>query len=193
MEPFPMITGHPQVAHADVLDVGANDHHAQSHTLASHSTRPHSALTGVGANDHHTKPGIVRKTADETVNNSTTYQNDDHLLYAVGANQVYFFILWLRYTTGSVPNIKVQFVGPAGATISAYHQGWDTTHAYDEQLGSTGHVLESNIVEHAAIFHGVIRTGGASGNFQVQWAQNTAEVSDTVVNLDSMLAVWILE
>jgi len=35
--------------HAALPDV----HHAQSHTLASHSTKAHSELTSVGANDHH--------------------------------------------------------------------------------------------------------------------------------------------
>ncbi len=32
--------------------IGADDHHAQSHTLASHSARAHSDLTGIGATDH---------------------------------------------------------------------------------------------------------------------------------------------
>jgi len=39
--------------HAGLTDVSANQHHAQTHTLASHSTKPHSALTDVGANQHH--------------------------------------------------------------------------------------------------------------------------------------------
>ena len=39
--------------HNDLNSVGADDHHAQSHTLTSHSTRAHSELTGVGAGDHH--------------------------------------------------------------------------------------------------------------------------------------------
>ncbi|MQY58499.1 MAG: hypothetical protein GH144_02650 [Clostridia bacterium] len=36
-------------------NVNANAHHAQSHTLASHSTKAHSELTGVTASQHHTK------------------------------------------------------------------------------------------------------------------------------------------
>jgi hypothetical protein len=32
---------------------GADVHHAQSHSLGSHSTEAHSELTGVGASDHH--------------------------------------------------------------------------------------------------------------------------------------------
>jgi len=39
--------------HEDLTDVTSDQHHAQSHTLTSHSTRAHSELTGVGATDHH--------------------------------------------------------------------------------------------------------------------------------------------
>lgn len=41
--------------HAGLTNVTANQHHAQSHTLASHSTKPHSALTNITINQHHDK------------------------------------------------------------------------------------------------------------------------------------------
>lgn len=41
--------------HAGLTDVTANQHHAQAHTLASHTTKPHSALTDVLENQHHNK------------------------------------------------------------------------------------------------------------------------------------------
>jgi len=40
-------------AHGDLTGVTADQHHAQSHTLASHSTKAHSELTGVTADQHH--------------------------------------------------------------------------------------------------------------------------------------------
>jgi hypothetical protein len=40
-------------AHADTTGQTADQHHAQAHTLGSHSTRAHSELTDVGADDHH--------------------------------------------------------------------------------------------------------------------------------------------
>jgi hypothetical protein len=39
--------------HADLTNVTSDQHHAQSHDLASHSSKAHAALTGVGADDHH--------------------------------------------------------------------------------------------------------------------------------------------
>ena len=40
-------------AHSHLSGVGANDHHAQAHTLASHSTKAHTELTGVTSDQHH--------------------------------------------------------------------------------------------------------------------------------------------
>ena len=42
-----------QVLHANLGGIGADDHHPQAHTLASHTTEAHAELTGVGADDHH--------------------------------------------------------------------------------------------------------------------------------------------
>lgn len=39
--------------HSSLQSIGSDDHHAQVHTLASHSTKPHSALTGVTSDQHH--------------------------------------------------------------------------------------------------------------------------------------------
>ncbi len=41
------------VAHSATTGQGTDDHHAQAHTLASHSAKAHSDLTGVGTDDHH--------------------------------------------------------------------------------------------------------------------------------------------
>lgn len=42
-----------QLPHTNLAGVSADQHHAQTHTLASHSSKAHSELTGIGANDHH--------------------------------------------------------------------------------------------------------------------------------------------
>ena len=39
--------------HSQLTGVTSDQHHAQSHTLVSHSTKDHSELTGVTANQHH--------------------------------------------------------------------------------------------------------------------------------------------
>ena len=47
------LASHSTRAHAELTGIGADDHHPQAHTLTSHSTRAHAELTGIGANDHH--------------------------------------------------------------------------------------------------------------------------------------------
>lgn len=41
--------------HAGTTGQTADDHHAQAHTLGSHSTKAHSELSDIGADDHHAK------------------------------------------------------------------------------------------------------------------------------------------
>lgn len=54
------------VAHSATTGQGTDDHHAQAHTLASHSTEAHSELTGVGTDDHHTQAHTVASHSDTT-------------------------------------------------------------------------------------------------------------------------------
>lgn len=58
--------------HSDLQNVTADQHHAQSHTLASHSTKAHSELTGIGSSDHH-----VRYADSEAVAAAKTVKLDD--------------------------------------------------------------------------------------------------------------------
>lgn len=47
-----------KIDHNSLLRVTADQHHLQSHTLASHSTKAHSELTGVTVSQHHI-PAII--------------------------------------------------------------------------------------------------------------------------------------
>lgn len=44
--------------HQDLANRGVNDHHAQSHNLASHSTEAHAELSAVGTDDHHAQAHV---------------------------------------------------------------------------------------------------------------------------------------
>lgn len=60
----------------------------------------------------------IRKTSDETVNNSTTLQNDDALLLAMAANETWFFTVYITNNTSTTANIKFAFTVPTGATLN---------------------------------------------------------------------------
>lgn len=137
----------------------------------------------------------IEKSADETVNNSTTLQDDDTFVLPVAANGVYFFECFLRYSTSAVADIKFGWTAPASATmdwgkghvaeaaLGGFHAlggaGSPTTPAQvgGTQVGAGGGAGGGYMM----LLAGFIVTAGTAGNVTLQWAQNTAEVSDTKV------------
>ena len=113
-------------------------------SLSQVLTRDHDLLTGLADDDHllyltnadhdvparhgaGVVPGVmspVRKTADETVNNSTTLQNDDHLQLALAANDIYLVELFLLQQSPSLnSDFKCGWSYPAACTINGANAG----------------------------------------------------------------------
>lgn len=134
----------------------------------------------------------VRKAADETVNNSTTLQNDDDLLFAVAANANYHARLIIRQNSSTVADFKFQFTVPAGASIDgvSFNAGVPTSspegeyQRFDESQVVT---VPCNGTNDLMVIDLIIVVAGTAGNVQFQWAQNTAEVSDTKVLEHSLI------
>jgi hypothetical protein len=130
----------------------------------------------------------VRKASDETVNNSADLQNDNDLLFPVGTNETWAFNIFLIHNSGTTPDIKFAMSVPSGASSFSSCHGVNvggTTYvaAMPATLAGTG----SN---HPGEIHGVVRTGGTSGNVILQWAQNIANSSDTKIIANSILMAW---
>ncbi|MBL0311054.1 MAG: collagen-like protein, partial [Bacteroidetes bacterium] len=60
---------------------------------------------------------FARKTADESVTSSTSLQDDNHLQFAIGANETWDVSFVLRFTASSGGDIKFALVLPSGATM----------------------------------------------------------------------------
>lgn len=127
---------------------------------------------------------IVRKAADETVNNSDTLQNDDELLFPVGANQVWAFELFIKWQSGATPDIKFKWSVPSGTTMN-----WHTDEGnYDESTESTTRTtMPGRIVAAMNTITGIVVVGSTPGNVVLQWAQNTQDASDTKVLTNSVI------
>jgi len=127
---------------------------------------------------------LIVKEADETVNNSTTLQNDDELLFAVAANEVFQFEGVLNLTTNPTPGFRMTFTGPTGAvgSFSAIYGDMLTGNA-DAASGPLGSPLQLASAQAGATvrFWGGIHNGATAGNLTLQWAQNTADASNTKV------------
>lgn len=137
-------------------------------------------------NDDHEGLETVLKSADESVNNSETLQNDDELLLAIGANEkweVTFYILAISATT--TPDLRVAITAPSGATgaISLFYDvGTD-----GELLGGTvtGIALVASL--RLIVISAVVVNSSNAGNIQLQWAQSTATAENTTVKAGSCL------
>lgn len=136
------------------------------------------------------------KTADEIVNNSSTYQDDNHMTgFTLDADTYYTFDGFFDFTTTSTADLKVTFVftntpqnsrgvnlGPTGSS---------------SQFTTFGFIPTGNIVMFVASgtrfqchFRGFFRTNATTGGtMKIQWAQNTATVTDTTLHQGTHLLV----
>jgi len=130
---------------------------------------------------------VVKKGADETISNSSVLQNDDALYFAIGANQSVSFSLQLYYISSAVADLKIKFTAPAGAAglatfvTAGGYAAFDPLAQYD--YGASG-------VEEIISIAGFILNGATAGEVRLQWAQLSAEVSNTKVKAGSVLVVF---
>lgn len=140
----------------------------------------------------------ARKTTDESLTSSTTLQNDDTLVVPVEAYAVYEFTALVAYTGNTTGDIKIGFTFPSG---SCYWAGKGPSEA-DSGYGAVGASRHSasfgdltgtatpyaaSTTPLAVLITGVLATDIASGNLQLQWAQNTSNATATVVKAGSFL------
>lgn len=142
------------------------------------------------------RPVFARKTLDETVNNSAVMQNDDALFVSVAANTTYKFELNLRITTNTTADFKSTFTFPTGLTMQ-YSAPVITAGAsamFPFSLSQTDTVaIEGNASAFTAVYEGLVVVSSTAGTLQVQWAQNTANLSNTVVSAGSYLLLTKVE
>ncbi|GHE47426.1 hypothetical protein GCM10017673_56610 [Streptosporangium violaceochromogenes] len=141
---------------------------------------------------------FVRKTADETVNNSSALQDDNHLVAAVAASATYIVEAFVIYDAATAADLKLAFTGPSGATLD-----WTSTALGTAATAGTGSltVSASTIGDGSAVplggvgagtkvvaqIRGLLVVAGTAGNLTTRWAQNTANASDAIVRTNSWM------
>jgi len=126
----------------------------------------------------------ITKTSNETVNNSNTVQNDDELTFAVGANSIWSIKFVLKVTSSAVADFRMKFTIPVAATCSMWFEPSGIVSDYDATTEYSPGTDGTTQFMHGYLFY----EGGANaGNIQLQWAQGTAEVSDTTVYIGSFM------
>jgi hypothetical protein len=142
------------------------------------------------------------KPSDETITNSSTLQNDDHLVVSAAANLTYAFRGLIMFTATTVADFKMDLSTPSGATwrltaqtfnrgAAQGSQGSDARTALQgETLAIPGQGTAFSATGQWVDLQGVVTIGGTAGNVQVRWAQFNAEATNCVVYQGSWIRLW---
>lgn len=143
-------------------------------------------------------PDCTYKASDETVNNSDTLQDDDDLKFTASASAKYFITLLLKITTTAVADLKLKFDCPGSYTYDLVNTGaiGELTSSAQPQIAladmwteAADETFNGASSAQTAIWWGIIEADGTGGEVNLQWAQNTAEATDTKIHQGSCLIV----
>jgi len=133
-------------------------------------------LTVVSDNDK-----IILKPSDETVNNSTTLQDDDDFTFSAAANTNYSFEMTLFGQSPGGAAFEYNFDLPAGATYDANTNGGVSAAPASVSEATNGVWNWTGGVDKVGRMVGVIKIGATAGTVTFQWAQDAAVADDTTV------------
>ncbi len=165
-------------------------------TLSGASTVTLSTLkscTGLGTNVNGTlacatTPVIIRKSADEIVSNSATLQDDDHLTFAIGANETWVFTVHLIGDSGSTPDFAFAVNAPTGSscTYSVNAENVPDASAHNT-CGATSDRMSGNGDDRPYKISGTVASGSTSGQVTFQWSQFGSNAYTSTIRAGSYL------
>lgn len=137
----------------------------------------------------------VVKSADETVNNSTVLQDDDHLFVTVEANATYWLDALIFYSTNATADLALKWAAPTGAFINwtsgGMHATGGTAGNYGDMSSALRRITDQAVLggslESVARPSGLLTVAATAGTFKLQWAQGTADASNSKVLAQSAL------
>lgn len=138
------------------------------------------------------RPLRARKTAIQTVNNSAVLQNDNTLFLAVEASTVYHMESRIIHNSGTTPDFKAGWTYPTGLTMH-YNRlgvglaGGGNVHLLFSSIETTSILDDGFAADRSFMMWGEVTVSTTAGTLQFQWAQNTANASDTSVLAGSYL------
>lgn len=132
------------------------------------------------------------KTADEIVNNSDVYQDDDHLFVTLEASTSYI-LEFKGFLNHASSRLYFQFVAPSGATIKANgvssYTGTNTATAGFgvKTVFNDFYSTPSSYSGQEFVYIDGVVTSGVGGLFKVQWKQVTAVAENLTMYAGSFM------
>lgn len=134
-------------------------------------------------------PTFARCTSALTKNNSTSFSDVTGMAFSVGANEVWAFSFYMFYTSLAAAAYKITLTGPAAPTLIQYAIEVSTlTDA--TAFGTTVVGTSIDSIDQLRKISGLLRNGANAGTVQLQFAQNVADPSNSVVREDSFVLAW---
>ena len=138
---------------------------------------------------------LIVKDANETVNNSSTLQDDNDLLFAIASGEKWQFEGILIFDGHIDSNgFKMAFTGPTGAVgawgaLGGNNSGSSFTPASAIQLlGAADTIAAVAVNTHQLIrFWGSVANSTNAGNLKLQWAQQSAHASNLTLYAGSYI------
>ncbi|MEZ4782701.1 MAG: hypothetical protein R3F28_01365 [Candidatus Kapaibacterium sp.] len=132
--------------------------------------------------------GFARKTADESITNVGTLQNDDHLALPLAASTTYVIEGFL-YAYSNVNNAEliIGFDVPASSTMKMTYVAYDGANnikgggflSTDGGASGAIDVTSGTATDIAVWFRGIVITSTTADDIQLQWAQSAAGTGRT--------------
>jgi len=136
------------------------------------------------------------KPSNESVTNSTTLQNDDHLALPMSANTTYFIQGMFIISGAEAADMAFKWAVPSGATfnwvsdtLGSSATGSATGQVSRTSQGNTNQPAFGLIAGNTTVvpFKGLIVVGSTGGVLRATWAQNVASATATVMNAGSYM------
>ena len=138
---------------------------------------------------------FINKDADETINNSSAYQDDDELVgFQMDQGAIYRVRVAVNVSQASAASgFKLRIIGEGAGTFIGAQFGMysisESTGAMngDAQPTSQGEVTNT-VGDNYVVLEGICEVGNGD-TFKVQWAQSVATVANTTVENESYVEV----
>lgn len=134
---------------------------------------------------------FLSKTALQSVNNSTTLTNDNHLAFPVAASKTYRFlgILMATWSTGA---FKYAFTTPSGATGKCFLERAASTNNVGGVVDLTtgGSTSTTSLTNAPLLIAGHMDNSTNAGTLQFQFAQSSQQLNNTSLLQGSGIIVF---
>lgn len=144
-------------------------------------------------------PQFGRVLTDQTKNTSVAFGSVTGLSAELEANSAYAMDAMVLYTSSAVADLKLAITGPTGVggawsaggiALLAGASSGDLDLAYTTTITDVGiRSLTGGTGNFMCMPRGYFTTGATAGTLQFRFAQNTSEVSNTVIKVGSWIRV----